>query len=128
MSTQEKTMTTMDIANRLVELCRKGQFDQALQELFAENAVSIEPDSAAEQGWQVRTEGLSNMLKKGEQWNEMVEEYHSLSVSDPLITVNGITFTTTMDVTMKGNNRMKVDEICVYQVKDGKIISEQFFY
>jgi len=127
MSTQEKTMTTKEIANRLVELCRKGQFEQALRELYAENAVSIEPESAAEQGWQVRTEGLNNMFKKSEQWNNMVEEIHGLTVSDPLITGSGIAFTAIMDVTMKGGQRMKVEEICVYQAKDGKIISEQFF-
>jgi ketosteroid isomerase-like protein len=33
-----------------------------------------------------------------------------------------------MDVTMKGQGRMKMDEIAVYGVKDGKIVSEQFFY
>jgi hypothetical protein len=32
-----------------------------------------------------------------------------------------------MDVTMKGQERSKIAEICVYEVKDGKIISEQFF-
>jgi hypothetical protein len=29
---------------------------------------------------------------------------------------------------MKGMGRMKMDEIVVYEVKDGKIVQEQFFY
>jgi hypothetical protein len=33
-----------------------------------------------------------------------------------------------MDVTMKGQGRMNMDEIAVYEVKDGKIVKEQFFY
>jgi hypothetical protein len=33
-----------------------------------------------------------------------------------------------MDVTMKGQGRSKMDEIAVYEVKDGKIVKEQFFY
>jgi len=33
-----------------------------------------------------------------------------------------------LDATMKGMGRMKLEEICVFEVKDGKIISEQFFY
>jgi hypothetical protein len=33
----------------------------------------------------------------------------------------------TMDVTMKGRGRVKLEEICAYEVKDGKIVSEQFF-
>jgi hypothetical protein len=32
-----------------------------------------------------------------------------------------------MDVTMKGRGRMKIEEVCVYEIKDGKIASEQFF-
>jgi hypothetical protein len=31
-------------------------------------------------------------------------------------------------VTVKGQGRMKMDEIAVYEVKDGKIVKEQFFY
>jgi len=33
-----------------------------------------------------------------------------------------------MDVTMKGMGRMNMDEIALYEVKDGKIVKEQFFY
>jgi limonene-1,2-epoxide hydrolase len=35
--------------------------------------------------------------------------------------------TLAMDVTMKGQGRMKIEEVCVYEVKDDKIVSEQFF-
>ena len=33
-----------------------------------------------------------------------------------------------MDCTMKGMGRQKMDEIALYEVKDGKIVREQFFY
>lgn len=33
-----------------------------------------------------------------------------------------------MDVTLKGMGRRQMDEIAVYEVKDGKIVKEQFFY
>jgi len=33
-----------------------------------------------------------------------------------------------MDVTLKGQPRMKLDEIAVYEVRDGKIVLEQFFF
>jgi limonene-1,2-epoxide hydrolase len=32
-----------------------------------------------------------------------------------------------MDLTMKGQGRMQMSEVCVYEVKDDKIVSEQFF-
>jgi hypothetical protein len=33
-----------------------------------------------------------------------------------------------MDVTYKDGNREKMDEVVVYEVKEGKIVKEQFFY
>jgi hypothetical protein len=33
-----------------------------------------------------------------------------------------------IDATYKERGRMAMDEICVYQVRDGKIVHEQFFY
>jgi len=33
-----------------------------------------------------------------------------------------------MDCTYKGMGRQKMDEIALYEVKDGKIVKEQFFY
>jgi len=33
-----------------------------------------------------------------------------------------------MDVTYKKSGRMQMNEIAVYQVKDGKIVFEQFHY
>jgi hypothetical protein len=44
-----------------------------------------------------------------------------------LVAGNAIAMTLSMDVTMKGRGRMKLEEVCVYEVKDGKIASEQFF-
>ena len=36
-------MTTNEIANHLVELCSKGDFEKAQKDLFSNDAVSIEP-------------------------------------------------------------------------------------
>ena len=36
-------MTIKEIADRLVQLCRKGDFETAQAELFADDAASIEP-------------------------------------------------------------------------------------
>ena len=57
-------------------------------------------------------------------WFSMVEEIHSLSVY-PLIATNSFAFTLKMIIAMKG--KIDMTELCVYQVKDEKIISEQFF-
>ncbi len=118
-------MSTQQIAARLAELCNKGDFEQAQKELFSEDAVSIEPE--ASQGFEKETKGLKAIFEKGKKFESMVEETHGCKVSDPLVTGNAIALTLDMDVTMKGQGRSNMAELCVYKVKDGKIISEQFF-
>jgi len=117
-------MTTQEIANRLVELCKQGQFSQAVEELFADDAISLEQEGAP----MPRVEGKANILKKGEKFSEMVEEYYGGEVSDPLVSSDFFAVMMVQDIKYKGQERRKEDEICLYQVKEGKIISEQFFY
>lgn len=78
-------------------------------------------------GFEMETKGLNAILKKGELFGMIVEEIHGGSVSEPMIAGNTIAFTLGMDITMKGGQRSKSEELCVYNVKDGKIASEQFF-
>ncbi|HET6253459.1 MAG TPA: nuclear transport factor 2 family protein [Puia sp.] len=125
MSSTTTTMTTVEIANRLIELCRKGDFETAQKELFAEDAVSIEPH--ASESFEKETKGLDAIIEKGKKWSEMVEEQHGGEVSEPLLADSSFAVTMTMDVTMKGGQRMNMTELCIYHVKDGKIVSEQFF-
>ena len=64
--------------------------------------------------------------EKGRKFETMVEQLHSITISDPLVAANSFAVTMVMDVTMKGQPRMQMSELCVYEVKDGKIVSEQF--
>jgi len=125
MATQEAVMTTQDIANRLYELCKAGQYEQAQQELYAEDAVSIEPVGAP--GPQ-SVKGLEEIIKKGEEFRGSIEELHSASASGPIVAGNHFAITITLDATFKGMGRMTMDEVAVYEVKDGKVVKEQFFY
>lgn len=125
MPTQEAVMTTKDVANRLHELFNEGKWDQAQNELFANDAESVEPPKS--QGMQ-SVKGLDAIKKKGQQFNDMVEEMHGGYVSDPVVAGNYVAFAMGMDCTYKGMGRQKMDEIAIYEVKDGKIVKEQFFY
>lgn len=118
-------MTTQEIANRLVELCRKGDFEAAQTDLFSEDAMSIEP--YATPAFEKETKGMKAIKEKGEKWNSMMQEMHGVTVSDPLVASDAFACTMRMDVTMKERGKMDMTELCVYQVKDGKIVSEQFF-
>jgi hypothetical protein len=117
-------MTTQQIASRLAELCRKGDYEKAQKELYADNCVSIE--EMASPAFEKETKGLKAIIEKGHKFSEMVEEMHGGSVSDPIVAGNSIAFELKMDATMKGRGRTEMTEICVYKVKDGKIVSEMF--
>jgi hypothetical protein len=117
-------MNTQEIAHRLVALCREGKWTAAQQELFADDAVSIEP--YATPAFAKETKGLAAIIEKGRKFNAMIEKLHALTVSDPVVASQSFACTMSMDVTMKGQGRMQMSETCLYIVKDGKIVSEQF--
>ena len=118
-------MTTKDVAKRFNELAQSGQWDKIQAELFADSAVSIEPDHSP--GLKT-VQGLAAILQKGKEFNEAVEEMHGGYAGEPIVAGSHFSLAMGMDVTMKGMGRMNMEEIAVYQVKDGKIIKEQFFY
>jgi|SRR6516164_419268 hypothetical protein len=125
MTTQVAVMTTQEIADRLTQLCKEAKWEEAQDELFSQDAVSIEPPNSP--GLH-SVEGLDNIKKKGEMFQTMVEQVHSGWVKGPLIAGSHISLAIGMDVTMKGAGRMNMEEIAVYDVKDGKIVKEQFFF
>jgi hypothetical protein len=118
-------MTTRDVANQLVEFCRLGKIDEAQELLFAETAQSIE---ANEMMGPKIVEGLEGIKAKSVAFQAGVEAFHGAEISDPIIGGNSFAISWKMDATFKGRGRMTIEEVCVYQVKDGKIILEQFFY
>lgn len=121
-------MTTQQIADRLYALCSQGKYGEAQQELYSNDAVSTEPDKAAAQGWEVRIQGKDALNAKGEKWRSMTEAFHGCTATKPIITGNFIAMGMSMDTTMKGMPRNQFHEMAVFEVKDGKIISEEFFY
>ncbi|MBS0030496.1 SnoaL-like domain-containing protein [Chitinophaga sp. 22321] len=118
-------MTVEQIANRLAEYCRHDEFSKAQEELYADDAVSIEPFVTP--GFEKETKGRAALKEKDQKFSSMVESRYGTTVSAPVIAGNSFSFVLNMDLKMKGRERETMEEICVYTVKDGKIIAEQFF-
>jgi hypothetical protein len=118
-------MTVNEIASRLADLCRQGKYETAQKELYSKDAISIEPEHSP--GLQT-VKGLDAIIEKGHQFQAMVEEVHSSTVSDPIIAGDTFAVAAVLDLTLKGMGRVPMEELAVYEVKDGKIIKEQFFY
>lgn len=117
-------MNTPEIAQRLVALCRQGAYETAQRELYADHVVSLEP--AGTPGH--RAEGLAAIIAKGKMFYDTFE-VHGGSVSEPVVAGNFFSCALTADVTPRaGGPRFTMAEIAVYEVRDGKIVLEQFFY
>ncbi|MDI9238381.1 nuclear transport factor 2 family protein [Lysobacter sp. LF1] len=113
------------IAQRLVELCREGKYEQAHEELYAADAVSIEGNGLQPDGV---TRGLDAIREKGRQWADNIVEVHGGSVGEPIVAPGWFSVVMGIDATYKDMGRVAMQEICVYGVRDGKIVHEQFFY
>lgn len=115
-------MTTQKIANRLVELCKKGKYQQCYQELYSPEIQSVEADGTT-------AVGFAALAKKGKEWNAGIKQFHSSSIGAPQVNGNWFTLPMSMKLTYKGQKKpTEFKEICVYQVKDSKVVKEQFFY
>ena len=117
-------MTTKEIADSLVSFCRKGDFEAAQKELFSEDAVSIEP--MASPAFEKETKGLPAIIEKGHKFDSMVEKLNSIEVSDAVVANQSFCVSMRLDAVMKDMGPMDMTELCIYKVKDGKIISEEF--
>lgn len=120
-------MSTETVAKRLVTLCREGKYEQAQNELYAKEAISIEPQEMAS-GPMGNAKGLKAILEKGHIFQQNVEKIHKNEVSDPVVADGWFSVSMHLDATMKGRGRQDMREICVYHVKGDKIVQEQFFY
>lgn len=118
-------METKEIAQKLTVYCRNGEFEKAQDELYDEDVTSIEPEAMG--GYDKETSGKKKVREKISKWLSSVEELHSNKVSEPLFAGNSFAVVMEMDITMKGKERSTMAELCVYTIKDGRIVAEQFF-
>ncbi|NIJ46191.1 hypothetical protein FHR24_002669 [Wenyingzhuangia heitensis] len=117
-------MTTEEIADRLVSLCRRGQNALAQVELYDDAIESIETQSTRYK----KTRGIKKVQRKTAMFFEMAQKIHHYTISDPLVVANYFCFKMSIDVTVRGLGRVQLDELCIYHVKDDKIIKEEFYY
>ena len=118
-------MTTQEIAARFDELAQQEKWFEIQEELFADDVKSIEPPHSP---FLLNVEGIEAVRKKGDDLMSIVEELHHASTSAPVVAGRHFAVSRETDLTLTGIGRVKQNEIMLYEVKDGKIISEQFFY
>ena len=121
-------MSAMDVGERLVALCREGKNFEAIDELYANDIVSLEASDGPD-GVSRTSEGIDAVRGKGQWWYDN-HEIHGASVEGPW--PNGddrFAAIFEYDVTFKpANQRFTMREVAVYTVQDGKVTREEFFY
>lgn len=116
-------MDTQQVADEFTALCKAGKLDEAGEQFWADDVVSIEPAPGDMQ----RVEGRDGVRAKGEWWVQN-NEVHGFTTEGPLVNGDQFALRFGMDVTPTGGQRWQMDEVALYTVKDGRIVEERFFY
>lgn len=125
MTTDKVTLTTQQVATRFNELAQQEKWFEIQDELFSGHVKSIEPPTARHLQ---DAEGKIPVRKKGEEWVSKIEAVHRAYTTEPIVSDNHFAVGREMDITVRGLGRMQMNEIMLYEVKDGEIVMEQFFY
>jgi len=118
-------MSTGNVARRLIELCRTRQF-RALDELYADDARRNAVMGT--DGERSNRDGIAAIRVSAKRLEDSYTQVHSLTVSDPLIAGPFFTIVMGLDATRKDGGRYSAREVCVYEVRNDKIVREQFFH
>jgi hypothetical protein len=119
-------MTTKEIGQKLVELCKAGNNHEAMQTLYSPDIVSIE--AGAPPGQSPEAKGLAACVEKGKQFAQ-AHEIHSAKIDGPFPNGDRFTVIFDYDITRRPDNqRFNMKEVALYTVKGDKIVREEFFY
>ena len=121
----KKSRTAHEVAARFEQLARQEKWFEIQDGLFADDVGSVEPPTAT---YLKDAEGRVAVRKKGEDWIKRIEAVHSTYTTSPVVGGNYFSVGRGFDLSVKDLGRVKIDEIMLYEVKDGEIVREQFFY
>ena len=117
-------MNTEEVATKLVELCRDREWAKAVDTLYADDIVSVEPRAMENMPAEMR--GLDQVREKT-RWFLENHEVHGSKVSGPFVAGEKFVVQFDIDVTDKASNeRKQISEVGIYTVKNGKVAREEF--
>ncbi len=119
-------MTTTEVAAQLLALCREGKHIEAVDTLYADDVVSVEPEDLGPLARELR--GKEAVMSKNVWWYG-VNEVHSFTAAGPYVNRDSFALQLTFDFTnQESGARMLFDEVALFTVVDGKIAREEYFY
>lgn len=122
---------TKQVAEKLCELCSRGEHAKAMQDLYADDARHVEVMAMPGSPWPRVMEGKAALQKYSEEWSKMTTVHRS-SIGKPIVNGNQFLVEMKMDATQNAGPmagvRMDMSEQCLYTVKNRKIAEAKFFY
>ena len=122
-------MGAMEVGSQLVELCRQGKNLEAIKTLYADDVVSVE--ACEMPGHEKVMSGIDAVTGKTEWWMAN-HEVHGSEVTGPYPHDDRFACVFKFDVTAKdgpmAGQRMQMEEVGVFAVKNDKVVREEFFY
>jgi hypothetical protein len=118
-------MTIKEVASRFSALAKQEKWFDIQDELFSDNVRSIDPSNSP---YFAYAEGKTAVRKKGEEFVKKIEAFHGASTTEPVIGGNHFAVGREVDITVQGFGRIQIKQVMLYEVRDGQIVSEQFFY
>ena len=126
MEVETKTaLTAHEVAARFNELAQQEKWFEIQDEFFSDDVRSIDPPNSPYFGY---AEGKSLVRKKGEDFVKQIEAVHRAYTTEPIVSGNHFAVGREIDITVQGFGRIQINQVMLYEVKNGEIMSEQFFY
>lgn len=104
------------------------KFIEVQDSIYDENAICQEPEKAALMGLPVITNGREAIKAKGIARRATIETIHTYTCSEPIVAGEFFSVVLKQELTFKGKPRMAIEEVGIFEVKNGRIVKEQFFY
>ena len=123
--TTTTVMTTQEVATRFNELAQQEKWFEIQDEFFSDDVKSIDPPHSPYFGY---AEGKNAVRKKGKDFVKKIEAVHRTHTTDAIVAGNHFAVGREVDITIPEMGRIQINQIMLYVVKNGQIISEQFFY
>lgn len=118
--------STTAIAQELVALCREGRNFDAISKFYSPKIVSVEP--VGSENMPAEMTGIDAVRQKNQWWFDN-NEVHKAVTTGPFVGEGQFAVQYDWETTFKPTGqRMKMAEMALYTVKDGKIVREEFFY
>jgi hypothetical protein len=117
-------MTTEEVAKKLVELCNRSAYEEAINTFYGKDIVSVEPRAMGDMPAEAK--GFDAVSAKTKWWVDN-HEVHSAKATGPFVARDTFVVRFDIDVTDKSSGqRFQGSEVGIYKVKDGKVMREEF--